>query len=258
MTHILEVENLSVHFAGFKAVNNCSLKVKKGSITALIGPNGAGKTTLFQLICGNHKPTSGRVLFKERSINNYSSFERFHLGISRTFQIAHEFHRLTVLENLMVVPAGQTGENLFSNWLAPNKVKKQEKELLAKAYRALEFLEISHLANQLAGQISGGQKKLLELGRTMMAEPDLILLDEVAAGVNRTLLRKLENDIVRLNQGDGYTFLLIEHDMEMVNKLADTVICMAEGSVLTQGSFKEVVNNRQVQDAYLGEYKTKK
>lgn len=254
--NILEIKNLTVSFSGFKAVNRCSFNIEKGKITGLIGPNGAGKTTLFQLICGNYKPTSGSVFFKGKSINKYSSFERFHLGIARTFQIAHEFHRLSVLENLMMVPAQQLGEKLFSNWLNAKKVKKQEEKIYQQAVETLQFLEISHIANHLAGQISGGQKKLLELGRVMMAKPEIILLDEVAAGVNRTLLRKLENNIIELNE-KGYTFLLIEHDMEMVKKLSHKVVCMAEGSVLAEGSFNEVVDDSRVQSAYLGEHKTK-
>ncbi|MEP2454180.1 ABC transporter ATP-binding protein, partial [Roseibium sp.] len=213
---MLELDQLVMDFSGFRAVNGCSFRVDEGSITALIGPNGAGKTTLFNLIAGALVPTSGTIRFLGEDVTGLSSDALFHKGLVRTFQIPHEFHRLTALENLMMVPPAQIGEGLFANWLSWGKVRASETEVEQKAYDTLEFLELTHVAHQRAGNLSGGQKKLLELGRTMMTDAKLVLLDEPAAGVNRTLLRKLEEKIQILNKERGYTFILIEHDMEMI------------------------------------------
>lgn len=249
---ILQANNLSISFSGFKAVDNYSIKVQKGSIIGLIGPNGAGKTSLFQLLSGSLKADSGTVIFEGQDLSSYSTDIRFQRGLVRTFQIPHEFHRLTTLENLMMVPKQQAGEHLFANWFQPGKVKQNEKLIFKRALQTLEFLELTHIADELAGNLSGGQKKLLELGRTMMSDAKLVLLDEVAAGVNRTLLRKLEEKILLLNQ-QGYTFLLIEHDMDMVKKLCNPVICMAQGRLLIEADFETVINNPDVLEAYLGE-----
>ncbi|WP_153770705.1 ABC transporter ATP-binding protein [Labrenzia sp. CE80] len=250
---MLELDQLVMDFSGFRAVNGCSFRVEEGSITALIGPNGAGKTTLFNLIAGALVPTSGAIRFLGEDVTGLSSDALFHKGLVRTFQIPHEFHRLTALENLMMVPPAQIGEGLFANWLSWGKVRAGEVEVEQKAYDTLEFLELTHVAHQRAGNLSGGQKKLLELGRTMMTDAKLVLLDEPAAGVNRTLLRKLEEKILILNKERGYTFILIEHDMEMIEKLCDPVICMAEGAVLIQGDFQTVRSDARVLEAYLGE-----
>ncbi|KZL20214.1 Lipopolysaccharide export system ATP-binding protein LptB [Pseudovibrio axinellae] len=250
---MLEIEQLSKQFGGFRAVNNCSFSVRKGTITGLVGPNGAGKTTTFNLIAGALQPTSGKIRFLGEDVTGLSSDQLFHRGLVRTFQIPHEFDRLSALENLMLVPPSQKGESLFKNWLSYGSVKKQEEEVRQKALETLEFLELSHVANERAGNLSGGQKKLLELGRTMMTDAKLVLLDEPAAGVNRTLLRRLEDKIQVLNQERGYTFILIEHDMEMIEKLCAPVICMAEGSVLIEGDFQTVRSDARVLEAYLGE-----
>ncbi|GAB2185852.1 ABC transporter ATP-binding protein [Roseibium sp. LAB1] len=250
---MLELDQLIMDFSGFRAVNCCSFRVEEGSITGLIGPNGAGKTTLFNLIAGALQPTSGRIRFLGEDVTSLASHELFHKGLVRTFQIPHEFHKLTVLENLMMVPPSQPGESLLSNWIAWGRVKAAEAEVEKKAYETLAFLELTHVAHEPAGNLSGGQKKLLELGRTMMTDAKLVLLDEPAAGVNRTLLRKLETKIEILNKERGYTFILIEHDMEMIEKLCDPVVCMAEGRVLIQGAFQTVRSNPQVLEAYLGE-----
>ncbi|WP_420335718.1 ABC transporter ATP-binding protein [Roseibium sp.] len=250
---MLELDQLVMDFNGFKAVNGCSFRVEENSITGLIGPNGAGKTTLFNLIAGALQPTSGIIRFLGEDVTNLASHQLFHKGLVRTFQIPHEFHKLTALENLMMVPPSQPGESLFANWLAWGRVKSSEHDVERKAYETLEFLELSHVAHERAGNLSGGQKKLLELGRTMMTDAKLVLLDEPAAGVNRTLLRKLEAKIEILNKERGYTFILIEHDMEMIEKLCDPVVCMAEGRVLIQGDFQTVRSDPQVLEAYLGE-----
>ncbi|MBN9668921.1 ABC transporter ATP-binding protein [Roseibium aggregatum] len=250
---MLELDGLVMNFDGFRAVDGCSFRVGEGSITGLIGPNGAGKTTLFNLIAGALQPTSGTIRFLGEDVTALASHQLFHKGLVRTFQIPHEFHKLTVLENLMMVPPSQPGENLLANWFSWRRVSSVETEVERKAYETLGFLELTHVAHERAGNLSGGQKKLLELGRTMMTDARLVLLDEPAAGVNRTLLRKLETKIEILNRERGYTFILIEHDMEMIEKLCDPVICMAEGKVLIEGDFHAVRSNPQVLEAYLGE-----
>jgi len=250
--NILQVNNLSKFFGGLAAVSNCSLKIKKGSITGIIGPNGSGKTTLFNLIAGNLESSKGTVLFNDENITNIPSHELFSKGVLRTFQIAHEFTNLTVLENLMMVPGNQSGENLVNALFKPGIVKNEETKVKEKALEVIDFLNLKHLSNELAGNLSGGQKKLLELGRTMMVDAKLVLLDEVGAGVNRTLLKEIGSAILRLNKEKGYTFCMIEHDMEFISRLCNPVIVMAEGSVLFEGNVDEVKNNEQVIESYLG------
>ena len=249
---MLKVENVNKFFGGLKAVSNVSLEVKKGSITGLIGPNGAGKTTLFNTIAGVYSPNSGDIYLEEENITGLKPHELFNKGVLRTFQIAHEFTTLTVLENLMMVPANQFGENLIHAWFNNSSVKKQEEEIRAKAIEVIEFLNLKHLTQELAGNLSGGQKKLLELGRTMMVDSKLVLLDEVGAGVNRTLLNEIVDAIRRLNKEKNYTFFVIEHDMDLIEKICDPVIVMAEGGVLFQGKFHEVKTSEEVIEAYLG------
>ena len=249
---MLKIKNINKGFGGLKAVNNVSLVVKAGSITGLIGPNGAGKTTLFNTIAGVYSPSEGEIYLDDENITNLKPHELFQKGVLRTFQIAHEFSTLTVLENLMMVPGNQYGENLIYAWFRNNLVKKQEEEIRAKAIEVIEFLNLKHLTQELAGNLSGGQKKLLELGRTMMVESKLVLLDEVGAGVNRTLLNEISDAILRLNKEKNYTFFVIEHDMDLIEKICDPVIVMAEGSVLFEGEFNEVKSNDEVIEAYLG------
>ena len=251
-TNILQVNGLSKYFGGLAAVSNCTLKIKKGSITGIIGPNGSGKTTLFNLIAGNLKPNQGKVLFNNDDITGVPAYELFSKGILRTFQIAHEFTNLTVLENLMMVPGNQTGEKLMNVLMSSKIIKSEEEEIKNKALEVAEFLNLKHLSNELAGNLSGGQKKLLELGRTMMVDANLVLLDEVGAGVNRTLLKDLGTAILRLNKERGYTFCMIEHDMDFISRMCDPVIVMAEGSVLFEGKSEEVKKNERVIESYLG------
>ena len=240
------------NFGGVRAVNGASLSVQPGSITGLIGPNGAGKTTLFNVIAGLYQPTSGKVLLDGEDITSLKPYELFHKGVLRTFQLAHEFSTLTVRDNLMMVPPNQAGESLLNTWFKPSLVKADEEEIRSKADEVIRFLELEQVADEFAGNLSGGQKKLLELGRTMMVDAKIVFLDEVGAGVNRTLLRKIGDAIIKLNEERNYTFCLIEHDMEFVARLCDPVICMAEGAVLTEGTINEVKNNEQVIEAYLG------
>ena len=249
---MLKIKDLNKSFGGLKAVNNVNLEIDKGSITGLIGPNGAGKTTLFNTIAGLYAPDNGDVYLEEKNIAGLKPHELFSMGVLRTFQIAHEFSSLTVLENLMMVPGNQRGEKLIYALFGDKAVKKEEEEIRTKAIEVIEFLNLKHLTHEIAGNLSGGQKKLLELGRTMMVEANLVLLDEVGAGVNRTLLNEISDAIIRLNKERNYTFFVIEHDMDLIEKICDPVIVMAEGSVLFEGKFSDVKSNEEVIEAYLG------
>ena len=252
MSSIIDVRQVSKSFGSLRVINNCSLSVEEGSITGLIGPNGAGKSTLFNIIAGNLPTDSGRILFDNRDITGIPPNRLLSMGLLRTFQIAHEFHSMTVRENLMMVPGEQAGENLFSACFRPSHVRHQEAEVRQRALDVLDFLSLSQVRNELAGNLSGGQKKLLELGRTMMTDAKVVFLDEVGAGVNRTLLNTIGDAIIRLNKERGYTFVVIEHDMDFIERLCDPVICMAEGKVLAQGSLAEIKANEHVIEAYLG------
>ena len=249
---MIRVDDLHMHFGGIRAVDGASLEIAEGSITGLIGPNGAGKTTLFNVIAGHYAPTSGHVFLDGEDITGLSPHELFGKGLLRTFQIAHEFSTLTVRENLMMVPGDQSGETLWDAWFKGAKVRAEEAAVRRKADEVIEFLEISHVADELAGNLSGGQKKLLELGRTMMVDAKIVFLDEVGAGVNRTLLNTIGDAIQRLNRERGYTFCMIEHDMDFIARLCDPVIVMAEGHVLMEGTIDEVKNDERVIEAYLG------
>ena len=249
---MLAIKDISINFGGIKAVDKASMTIEEGQITGLIGPNGAGKTTLFNVIAGNLKPTHGQVSLLGEDITALPDYELFHKGVLRTFQLAHEFSNMTVLENLMVVPGQQTGESILNTWFKREQIKIEEKMIKQKAIEVIEFLNLNHLTYELAGNLSGGQKKLLELGRTMMVDAKIVLLDEVGAGVNRTLLNDIADTIIKLNKEKNYTFFMIEHDMSFLSKLCDKVIVMTEGSVLLEGSIEEVTQNEEVIEAYLG------
>ncbi|MDO6584558.1 ABC transporter ATP-binding protein [Salipiger sp. 1_MG-2023] len=249
---MIRVETLHRHFGGFRAVDGASLEIAKGAITGLVGPNGAGKSTLFNVIAGALPPTSGRVFMDGEDITGLPPHELFHKGLLRTFQIAHEFSSLSCRENLMMVPGNQAGETLWNAWFGRGRIAQEEAALLKKADEVLEFLTISHLKNEKAGNLSGGQKKLLELGRTMMVDAKIVFLDEVGAGVNRTLLMTIADTILRLNRERGYTFCVIEHDMDFIGKICGSVIVMAEGRKLAEGSIDEIKANEAVIEAYLG------
>ncbi len=249
---LIRVDNLHRHFGAFRAVDGASIEIAKGSITGLVGPNGAGKTTLFNVIAGALPPTSGTVLMDGEDITGLPPHELFHKGLLRTFQIAHEFSSMSCRENLMMVPGGQSGETLWNTWFGRRRIAEEERALRAKADEVLDFLTISHLADHPAGAISGGQKKLLELGRTMMVDAKIVFLDEVGAGVNRTLLNTIADTIVRLNEERNYTFCVIEHDMDFIGRICDPVIVMAEGKKLAEGTLDQIKANEQVIEAYLG------
>ena len=246
---ILEVEGLTRRFGGLVAVDRCSFHIDANRITGMIGP---GKSTIFNVVAGAVEHTAGRLVFDGTAVTGLPAHALFHRGIVRTFQIPHEFGRLTVLENLMAVPAGQPGERLWSVWLSPRKVAEREREVRERAEETLDFLTLWGLRDELAMNLSGGQKKLLELGRAMMAEPRLVLLDEPGAGVNPTLLVKLREMILALNRERGYSIVVIEHDMELISSLCERIIVLAQGSVLTEGSMDDVRRDARVIDAYLG------
>ena len=249
---ILEVESVVKSFDGVRAVDGCSLSVRRRTITGLIGPNGAGKTTLFNLITGFLKPTSGHILFQGERVDGLPPHRIFHRGIVRTFQIPRELKTMTVLENLMLVPPNQVGEQIWNPLLFGFRVSRQERRIYEKALEVLEFVDLVHLRDEYAGNLSGGQKKLLELARTLMTDPAMILLDEPGAGVNRVLMRKLVDNIETLCRELGITFFVIEHDMDLITRLCNPVIVMSQGEFLAEGSPEEIKQDERVLDAYLG------
>ena len=249
---MIVVQDVVKHFGGLAAVDGVSMEIEQGTITGLIGPNGAGKSTLFNLIAGNLNPESGSIYLDGEDVTGLKPHMLFSKGLLRTFQIAHEFQSLSVLDNLMMVPSLQVGESLLGAWFKREKVVRQEAEMRGKAEEVISFLNMGHLANELAGNLSGGQKKLLELGRTMMVSPKVVILDEVGAGVNRTLLKEIGDAILSMNRERGFTFCMIEHDMDFISRLCDPVVVMAEGKILAQGSAKEIKANEDVIEAYLG------
>jgi|SRR5690606_22433999 len=249
---LLSIRGLVKDFGGLRAVNNCTFDVRAGTITGLIGPNGAGKTTLFSLISGFHEPDSGSVLLAGEDVTGLPPHRMFAKGLCRTFQIPREQKGMTVLENLMLVPSGQLGERFYNPILRSAAVWRQEAVLREKARGVLDYVSLGHLENEPAGAMSGGQKKLLELARTLMADPAIILLDEPAAGVNPTLMGRLREKIVELNKERGITFLLIEHDMPLVMGLCDPVVVMNQGSKLVEGTPDDVRSDPRVLEAYLG------
>lgn len=249
---MLEIKNLMKSFGGLQVIYDCSLEVKAGSITGLIGPNGAGKTTLFNLLTNYHRPDRGEIYFMGERIDRLATHKIFHKKLYRTFQIPREFAQMTVLENLMLIPASQRGESVWNTLFRPKIVKLQERAIKEKALEVLEFIELLDLKDEYAGSLSGGQKKLLELARSLMADPKLVLLDEPGAGVNPTLLKKLVANIRKLCEQKGITFFLIEHDMNLVMNLCDPVIVMSEGQKLAEGSPEEIKKDPRVLEAYLG------
>lgn len=253
MASILEIKNVSKNFGGIRAVRNCSLKIERGKISGLIGPNGAGKTTLFNLITGFYEVDFGEVLFKGEKVQPGSqTHEIFLKGIYRSFQITREFHQITVLENLLAVPPEQDGEKIWMNWFRPDRVRKQENRNIEKALDILKFLELDKKAAEYAGNLAGGERKLLELGRMMMVEPELVLLDEPEAGVPPAMQGKINEYIKTISREREITFFIVEHDMNVIMKLCNPIIVMVDGAYLTEGTPEKVQHDEKVVDAYLG------
>ncbi|MHA1601074.1 MAG: ABC transporter ATP-binding protein [Alphaproteobacteria bacterium] len=249
---VLECTGLSKSFGGIHAVCDMALEVRPGLITGLIGPNGAGKSTLFNLISGVLRPDTGEVrLFGER-ISGLRPHKIARKGMIRTFQLSREMARLTVLENLMLAPQRQLGEHLASLWFKAGQVRDEERQIEARAWTVLDQIDLVQVCDEYAGNLSGGQKKLLELGRALMIDPAIILLDEPGAGVNPALMGRLADMIARLHAEHGKTILIVEHDMDLIAKLCHRVVVMAEGSLLVEGTFDEVAADQRVIEAYLG------
>jgi branched-chain amino acid transport system ATP-binding protein len=249
---LLELRGVAKSFGNLAAVQGVDLAVQAGRITGLIGPNGAGKTTLFNLMTGTITPTVGDVFFRAERITGESPDRVFRRGLARTFQVPRPFPQMTVLENVMLVPGAQAGERFWNNWWGVRGVAREERAIRERALAVLETCALAGKAHQQAGQLSGGQHKLLELARVLMIEPKLILLDEPAAGVNPTLLDTLIDRIVALHRG-GIAFLIIEHNMDMVMSICDPIVVMMQGRVVCQGTAREVRADPRVLDAYLGE-----
>ncbi|MDH5020758.1 ABC transporter ATP-binding protein [Halobacterium rubrum] len=250
----LKVEGLRKEFGGITAVDGATFSVEEASLTGLIGPNGAGKSTTFNCITGVHEPTAGTVQFRGEDITGERPHAIANRGLVRTFQIARELDEMTVLENLMLAPGHQRGESITRSVLPGLRgdVVRQESELREDAWETLEFFEIDHLAGEYAGNLSGGQRKLLELARALMTDPEMMLLDEAFAGVNPTLEEKLLDRIHDLREQEDLTFLLVEHDMDLIMENCEHVIVMHQGRVLDEGTPEEIKANEDVVEAYLG------
>lgn len=248
---MLRLNGLEKSFGGFRVVDNCSLNVEAGEIVGLIGPNGAGKTTLFNLIAGELVADRGEVVLGENRITGWPSHRVAKAGLIRTFQLPSPFEDLSVIENLLVAAPDQAGERFWNVWIRPGRIRSEEAKIEDLAWETLNFLKLTAAANRLARDLSGGQKKLLELGRALMARPMLLLLDEPAAGVNPVLAADIASRI-RALRDDGHTFLIIEHNMEFIMRLADRVYVMAHGQVLREGPPDNIAVDQAVLDAYLG------
>jgi branched-chain amino acid transport system ATP-binding protein len=249
---ILEVRAVTKAFGGNRAVDNCSFSVRRGTITGLIGPNGAGKSTVLNVIAGALPATSGSIFLEGEPIDGLRPDELLQRGLARTFQVPRPIPTMTVLENLVLAGQNQAGERIWNAWFRSGQVGRQENAIVDQALDVLAYVNLLHLRDAYAANLSGGQKKLLEFARTLMVTPRLVLLDEPAAGVNRTLMRQLAGHIEEQCQEHGVTFLIVEHDMDLVARLCNPVVVMAEGKLLMEGSFAQIRQDRGVLDAYLG------
>jgi branched-chain amino acid transport system ATP-binding protein len=249
---ILECRAVTKSFGGLRAVADCTLGVGRGTITGLVGPNGAGKTTLLNLVAGFERPDRGEIVFDGRPISHLPPHGVFHRGLVRTFQVPRPIPSMTVLENLMLAATDQAGERLWNVWARPGRVGRQENEIVDRALWVLDYVQLSHLRDEYGANLSGGQMKLLEFARTLMVRPRMVLLDEPGAGVNRALMLHLIRLIEEQRREAGTTFLIVEHDMDLVARLCNPVIVLSQGAPIFEGTFDEMTRDRQVLDAYLG------
>jgi ABC-type branched-subunit amino acid transport system ATPase component len=248
---MLSAKNVSKSFGGFKALSGCSIEIGAQSITGIIGPNGAGKSTLFNIVGGLISADSGAITLEGANIADLRPDEMARAGLVRTFQISRELGQLTVLENMLLAGSRLSGDSVWRNFYAASRVRAEERHAIAKARALLEQVNLWQLANEPAKNISGGQKKLLEISRALMLDPKIILLDEPTAGVSPLMTKVLGETIIKL-RGQGITFAIIEHDMDVIAELCNPIYVLAEGRTLTAGTFREVVSNREVMHAYLG------
>lgn len=251
-TPLLRVASVSKAFGGNRAVDDCTIDIPAGSITGLIGPNGAGKSTLLNMIAGALRADSGTITLDGKPITRLRPDQLVARGLARTFQIPRPIPTMTVLENLVLAGPDQAGERVWNVWVRPARVGAQENGIIDTALAVLDYVNLSHLRDELAANLSGGQKKLLEFARTLMIKPRVVLLDEPAAGVNRTLLRELTRYITEQRDSHGVTFIIVEHDMDLVAKLCNPVIVMSQGRPIAAGTFDEIRADETVLDAYLG------
>lgn len=250
---LLTVKNVHKSFGNLKALNGVDMEVEPNSITGLIGPNGSGKTTLFNVITGFYQKDEGqgKILFDGDRIDGLRPARIAEKGLQRTFQVTQATRKMTVMENMLLSSPHQLGEKLFHSMFRPKAVKNREQEQLTKAREVLEAVQLSGLANEYAGNLSGGQKKLLALGRMLMADPKLMMLDEPTAGVNPTLTNNLLEIIQELKEETGKTYFLIEHSMKVISSLCDYVYVLDFGENLAAGSPEEVRQDEKVLKAYL-------
>jgi ABC-type branched-subunit amino acid transport system ATPase component len=249
---MIEVKNLTKSFGGVKAVDDISFSIRKGEIAGIIGPNGAGKSTLFASMAGASPPNSGEIFLADEKVTGKRPDQLYAKGLMRTFQIPRPFANMSVLENVMVAGQNQTGEYFYRNWWSRRAIDQEKRNLTERAFESLRFVTLEGMAHSPAGTLSGGQQKLLELARVLIASPRVILLDEPAAGVNPALLEILIEKIVALNR-QGITFLIVEHNMDLVMEICETVLCMMQGRLLTQGTPQQVCSDARVVEAYLGD-----
>jgi len=248
---ILAIQNVSLNFGGLKALNGATFDVEQGTLTGLIGPNGAGKTTLFNCISGLYQPTGGAVAFRGKAITGLPPEKVTASGLIRTFQLARGFPRMSVFDHLLLYGQHQPGESILPGLFGSSPARQRERELHDKAWAIIKRLKLERIVNHFPGNVSGGQKKLLEIGRALMTDPQMLLLDEPMAGVNPTLVNEIGDHLLALKE-DGITILLIEHDMPLIRRLCDEVIVMAEGAFMARGKFDDIAANTRVQEAYLG------
>jgi ABC-type branched-subunit amino acid transport system ATPase component len=249
---VLKVDQLTKDFDNLRAVDNCSFEASQGRIFGLIGPNGSGKTTVFNMVTGFLKPTAGRIYFKGREITGLRPYQIGQLGIVRTFQLVRTFNRMTVMENLLLAPKNQAGENCLLGVLRTAKVRRQEQEAIERARDLLAVVGLEKVADENCGNLSYAEQKMVEITRALMTDPQLILLDEPASGINPTIVNQILDYIRRLRDEQGKTFLVVEHDMRVIMKLCDRIAVLNYGQKIAEGTPAEITADSQVIDAYLG------